>query len=268
MEHKRIIHFAHANGFPAVAYSKLLHILEEEYVVIAIDKFGHNPMYPVDENWESLITELSDYIGSNAGEPVIGVGHSLGAILTFMAAYHRPELFSEIIMIEPPLAYGPPALLLHLAKKLRLLDRSRTIAQTRKRRTQWPSHQEAESHFMKKSSFNRFDPDCLRDYVHYGTIASNAGVKLSFDVNVEVNIFKTTPHNLSSLRNKLRVRGMLITGENTNMLARYMATSFAKRQGLFLEHCKDGTHLFPLEYPQRTAALIMQGIEKLEASKK
>jgi pimeloyl-ACP methyl ester carboxylesterase len=268
MEHKGIIHFAHANGFPATAYGKLLHLLEKEYVVIAIDKLGHNPIYPVDENWESLITELSDYIRSNAGEPVIGVGHSLGAILTFMAAYRMPELFREIIMIEPPLAYGPPALLLYFAKKLRLLDRTKLVAQTRKRRTQWSSHQEAESHFMKKSSFNRFDPDCLRDYVHYGTEASNTVVKLSFDVNIEVNIFKTTPHNLSSLSDKLSVPGMLITGENTNILARYMATSFAKRYSLLLDQCKDGSHLFPLEYPQRTADLIMEAIEKLEASNK
>ena len=264
---KGILHFAHANGFPAGTYAKLLGFLRQEYVVIAIKKLGHNPKYPVDENWEGLIKELVDHIESNAGEPVIGVGHSLGGILTFMAAYHRPKLFREIIMLDPPLAYGPLALLLFLGKKLRLIGRIRLVAQTKKRRTQWSSSQEAEAYLMQKAPFNSFDPDCLRDYVQYGTTASETGVKLSFDVNVESNIFKATPHNMSSLRKRLSVPGTVIIGENSYVSGRSL-NRFAKRHGLYLERFNDGSHLFPLEYPERTAVLIMETIEKLEASKR
>ena len=264
---KGILHFAHANGFPASTYSKLLGFLKQEYVVTAIEKLGHNPKYPIDENWEGLVKELVDHIESNAGEPVIGVGHSLGGILTFMTAYHRPELFREIIMMDPPLAYGPLASLLFLAKKLRLIDRVRLVAQTKKRHTQWSSRQEAEAYFKQKPPFNRFDPDCLRDYVQYGTTASETGVKLSFDVKVESNIFKTTPHNMSSLRKRLSVPGTVIIGDNSYVSGRSL-NRFAKRHGLHLERFKDGSHLFPLEHPERTAVLIMETIEKLEASKR
>ena len=264
MAQKAIIHFAHANGFPASTYSKMLSFLKQQYVVIAIEKLGHDPRYPIDENWQGLVRELADYIESSAGKPVIGIGHSLGGILTFMAAYDRPQLFSEIIMLDPPLAYGPLTLLLFLAKKLRVIDRVRVVSQTKKRRAQWSNQQEAEAYFRRIPLFNRFDPDCLRDYIQYGTISVETGVRLSFDVNREASIFRTTPHNMTCLRKRVGVPGAVIVGENSYM-AGGMLRRFAKRHGLYLERLKDGSHLFPLEYPERTAVVIMETIQKLEA---
>jgi len=259
---KGTLHFAHANGFPAGTYRKLLGFLRQEYVVIAIEKLGHNPKYPIDDNWEGLTKELVDYIDSNAEEPVVGVGHSFGGILTFMAAYHRPELFREIIMLDPPLAYGRlAAFLLFLAKKLRLKDRVGLVAQTKKRRTLWSSRQEAEAYFRQRAPFNTFDPDCLRDYVLSGTTVGERGVKLSFDVNVESKIFRTKPHNISSLGKRLNVPGTVIIGENSHV-SRHSLNRFAKRHGLCFERFKDGSHLFPLEYPEGTAFLIMETIRK------
>ncbi|NQT72889.1 MAG: alpha/beta hydrolase [Chloroflexi bacterium] len=90
MAQREVLHFAHANGFPSGTYGKLLRILENEYDVIAIEKFGHDPRYPVDENWSNLVKELINFIESNSSEPIIGVGHSMGGVLTFLAAYQRP----------------------------------------------------------------------------------------------------------------------------------------------------------------------------------
>ncbi len=119
-----ILHFAHANGFPAGCYNKLFGLLRGDYTVIAIEQMGHNSHYPVDDNWENLTRELIDYIERNAGgSAIIGIGHSMGGILTFLASYKRPELFKGIIMLDPPLAYGPLAFFLYLGKKLGLRER-------------------------------------------------------------------------------------------------------------------------------------------------
>jgi pimeloyl-ACP methyl ester carboxylesterase len=264
MTERAIIHFAHANGFPASTYSKMLSFLKQHYVVTAIEKLGHDPRYPVDENWQSLARELADHIESNAGKPVIGVGHSLGGILTFMAAYHKPQLFSKIIILDPPLIYGPLTLPLFLAKKLRVIDRAKVVSQTKKRRTRWPNQQEAEAYFKSIPLFHRFDPDCLRDYVRSGTIGIDTGVELSFDANIEASIFRTVPHNMTCLRKSVGVPGALIVGENSPMAGGKLRP-FARRHGLHLEEFKDGSHLFPLEYPERTALLVMETIQKLEA---
>jgi pimeloyl-ACP methyl ester carboxylesterase len=265
MTQRATIHFAHANGFPAGTYSKMFSLLERQYVVMAIEKLGHDPRYPVDDNWQGLVRELADHIESSAEKPVIGVGHSLGGILTFMAAYHKPQLFSKIIMLDPPLVYGPLTLPVFLAKKLRLIDRVRLVSQTRKRRARWSSQEEAEAYFKRIPLFRRFDPDCLRDYVQYGTIGVEKGVRLSFDVNIEASIFRTTPHNMTCLRERVGVPGAVIVGGNS-YTANGMLRRFAKRHGLYLELLKDGSHLFPLEHPEQTAVLVMETIQKLEAS--
>ncbi len=262
MSQRATIHFAHANGFPSGTYTKIFRSLQEEYAVTAIEKLGHDPRYPVDDNWRSLVRELVNHVEGVAGKPVIGVGHSLGGILTFMAAYRNPRLFSKIIILDPPLVYGPLALPVFLAKRLRLIDRLKLISQTKKRRSLWSSQEETEAYFKRIPLFSRFDPDCLRDYVQYGTVGVETGVRLSFDVNVEASIFRTTPHNLTCLRRKVGVPGAVIVGEDSNT-ASGMLPHFAKRHGLLLERFKDGSHLFPMEYPERTATLIMETIQKL-----
>jgi pimeloyl-ACP methyl ester carboxylesterase len=261
-----ILHFAHANGFPAGCYNKLLGLLRGDHDVIAIEKMGHNPDYPVDDNWESLARELIDYVERTAGgSTVIGIGHSMGGILTFLAAYNRPELFKGIIMLDPPLAYGPLALFLYLGKKSGLMERVKIVAQTKRRRTQWASREEAEAYFKKKSPFSNFNPDCLRDYVRYGTMENEAGVKLSFDVNVETDIFRTTPHNLNFLVRR-SIPGSVVVGEHSYVSLRSV-NKFAKKHALEPVRFEGGSHLFPLEYPERTATLINEIISKLEAQR-
>ncbi len=256
------IHFAHANGFPAGTYRKMLRLLDQQYAVMAIEKLGHDPDYPIDDNWQSLVRELTDHIERCAGGPVIGVGHSLGGIVTFMAAYRKPQLFSQVIMLDPPLVYGPFALFVFLAKKLGLIDRVRLVSQTRKRRTRWSSKEEAGAHFRAIPLFQRFDPDCLKDYVDHATVDVDGGVALSFDSGREASIFRTTPHDLTCLRRRLPVPGAVVVGENS-YTAGTMLRCFATRHGMSLERFKDGSHLFPLEYPERTALCIMDTIEEL-----
>jgi pimeloyl-ACP methyl ester carboxylesterase len=262
MTHRAIIHFAHANGFPAGTYTKMLSLLERQYEVLTIGKLGHDPRYPVDENWQSLVKELADHVESIAHEPVVGVGHSLGGILTFMAGYRKPQLFSKIIILDPPLIYGPLALPVFLAKKLRLMDRAKLVSQTKTRRARWSSREEAEAYFGRIPLFRRFDPDCLRDYVNYGTTADDGGFRLSFDVSTEARIFRTVPHNLTCLRRRLGVPGALIVGENSSTPGGGLRP-FARRHNLRFMEFKEGTHLFPLEHPERTALLIGETIQKL-----
>jgi len=262
MTRRAIIHFAHANGFPAGTYTKMLSLLQRQYEVAAIERMGHDPRYPVDENWQSLVRELADHVESIADAPVVGVGHSLGGILTFMAAYHKPQLFSKIIILDPPLIYGPLALPIFLAKKLRLMDRVKLVSQTKTRRARWSSREEAEAYFGRIPLFRRFDPDCLRDYVKYGTTGDERGVRLSFDVGTEARIFRTVPHNLTCLRRRLGVPGALIVGEHSSTPGGGLRP-FGRRHGLRFEEFEGGTHLFPLEYPERTALLIGETIQKL-----
>ena len=121
---KPILHFAHANGVPSACYRKLLNELSQDYQVVTIPQIGTDPRFPVDNHWQSLMEQVADSIRrQNGGEPVAVVGHSLGALTSYMAAHHYPELFKSLVMLDPPLQNGFAAYALQLAK---LLGRMKT----------------------------------------------------------------------------------------------------------------------------------------------
>ena len=63
-----------------------------------------------------MIKSLIVSCNNHKGRKVIGLGHSLGSVLTLMASYRRPELFSQVIMLDPPLIIGKASFVFHLAK--------------------------------------------------------------------------------------------------------------------------------------------------------
>jgi pimeloyl-ACP methyl ester carboxylesterase len=57
----RII-FSHGNSFPASTYRVIFENLRQRgFVVDAIEKFGHDPRYPVTNNWPHLVQQLADF---------------------------------------------------------------------------------------------------------------------------------------------------------------------------------------------------------------
>ena len=62
--------FSHANGFPAGTYRVLFDAWRDAgWQVAAVDKFGHDPRYPVSSNWPKLRDQLIDFIDDEVGGP-------------------------------------------------------------------------------------------------------------------------------------------------------------------------------------------------------
>lgn len=85
-----IIHFSHANGFPAPVYRQLFAELSPDYDMGYLDMIGHDPRYPVTDSWPHLVEETLHTLQARYTQPVIGVGHSLGGVITLLAALRRP----------------------------------------------------------------------------------------------------------------------------------------------------------------------------------
>ena len=84
---KPIIHFAHANGVPSKVYSKLFDQLSDEYQIVYVPLIGPDKRYPISNHWPHLVDQVIDsVIQQGQGQPVIGLGHSLGSVLTYMAS--------------------------------------------------------------------------------------------------------------------------------------------------------------------------------------
>ncbi len=259
---KEIIHFAHANGFPGGSYNGLLSHFTDEFKVIAIDRLGHNAKFPVNNNWSNLAEELIVNIEEKADSPVIGIGHSLGSILTFMAAYKRPDLFKCVIMLDPPFFWGYAGRLFYLLKLTGLADRFTPAGKSRGRKRTWRDMDDVKSYFHSRELFRAFDPRSLEYYIKHGVKESDGVYSLRYEVHKEVKIFQTMPDNISSYKNKLSVPGSIIYGETSHAVHKRSLLKFVERHHFNL-HTSPGGHLFPLEKPDAAAYVILKEIHQL-----
>lgn len=257
------IQFAHANGFPARTYSKLFSYLENDFEINFIERHGHNPQFLVSDSWEFLAKELQIEIENRyKGEPIIGIGHSLGGILHFLVASEHPRLYSQIILLDAPILSRFSSFALKNLKSLNMIDRFSPAKITRFRRNLWKNQEEAVEHFRQKPKFAAFDEDVLRDYVKHGTVECEKGIELFFKPSIEAKIYQTIPHNLPKIGKTFDLPINYIGG--TNSLEAKLAgfKSMKKRFNIKFDFI-EGSHLFPFENPKATAVAIQKNHRKL-----
>lgn len=252
---KAIIHFAHANGFPARTYTKLFSFLEPRFEIHYLERHAHDRKFPVTDGWQALQGELRLSIESSFEKPVIGLGHSLGGILHLLVSIDNPQLYKQIILLDAPIISRSSSSGIRLLKSLNLMDRFSSSRMTRSRRNLWKSREDAYKHFKAKPKFAAFDDDVLRDYIEYGTVATEGGFRLFFDPQIEAAIYRNLPHNLPSLRGKLTVPVTYIGGVESRE-ARLARLSFMQKNFPIDFHFVPGSHLFPFETPRAAAVLI------------
>jgi pimeloyl-ACP methyl ester carboxylesterase len=252
---KQIIHFAHANGFPARTYTKLFSFLEPRFDIRYLERHAHDPKFPVTDGWPSLKDELRVSIEKDFEKPVIGLGHSLGGILHLLVSIENPQLYKRIILLDAPIISRFSSGGIRALKALNLMDRFSPSRMTRSRRNLWKSREDAYEHFKAKPKFAAFDDDVLRDYIEYGTIETDDGFHLFFEPRIEAAIYRSLPHNLPSLRGKLTVPVTYIGGVKSRE-ARLARLSFMKNHFPIDFQFLPGSHLFPFETPRAAAAAI------------
>ena len=78
--------------------------------ILGLERFGHDPRYPVTRDWPHLVDELLDDIASHHRDEerpqVWLVGHSLGGYLSLMAALKRPQWVRGVVMLDSPVIGG------------------------------------------------------------------------------------------------------------------------------------------------------------------
>ncbi|MCY1165871.1 MAG: alpha/beta hydrolase [Pseudomonadota bacterium] len=262
---KPLIIFSHGNSFPASTYGVLFRNLQTRgYAVKAVEKFGHDPAYPVTSNWPHLVQQLADFTAKQvekSGQPAFLVGHSLGGFLSLMCAARHPALGGQpvrgVLLLDSPVLGGWRAAALSVAKRARLVGSVSPGAISRKRKNQWLGKDEVFAHFRSKKAFALWDEEVLRDYIEHGTHDGEGQRLLSFDRNVETAIYNTLPDNLDRLlrRHPVKCPVAFIGGrQSVEMKQVGMAMTEKVTRGRIM--MLDGSHLFPMEKPAATAAAV------------
>ncbi len=271
--------FSHGNGFPAGTYGVLFQAWRAAgWQVLALPRFGHDPRFPVSGNWPHLRDELLHFVdeavaAGRAPGPLHLVGHSLGGYLSLMAACRRPALATSLVLLDSPVVGGWRAHGLQVAKATGLMRRISPARVSRTRRHRWPSAEAALQHFSAKAVFQRWDPRVLQDYVTAGTEpdpdhplqgkpgTTGAAVRLAFDRRVETHIYNTVPHSLVALSRRHPPRGPVHFIAGTQSAEVHQVTlaatrALVQRSGGQL-HWMAGSHLYPMERPDDTAAAVL-----------
>ncbi len=269
-----LIIFSHANSFPASTYGVLFQNLKARgFQINAIEKFGHDPAYPVSSNWPHLVQQLADFTSEKvgkSGQAAFLVGHSLGGFLSLMCAASHPELGGRpvrgVVLLDSPVIGGWRATALSVAKRARLVGSVAPGAISRRRKNQWLGKAEVFTYFRSKKTFANWDEQTLHDYIDHGTHDAEGQRHLSFDRDVETSIYNTLPDNLEQLlkRYPLKCPVAYIGGrQSLEMKQAGMALTEKVTKGRIM--MLDGSHLFPMEKPVVTAAAIEASLLNMAA---
>jgi pimeloyl-ACP methyl ester carboxylesterase len=258
-----IIHFIHANSYPAGTYRVFFEELKKNYDVQALEMHAHNPEYPVTNGWAALTCELIDELTARYDAPVILVGHSMGGMLSLMAAKARPDLVRCVVMLDSPVVAGWRALLLRIAKRTGIDKKFSPARASEKRRNLWPDAEAAFRHYASKPMFAAWPPEVLRDYLEHGLMAHPEGVTLRYTREMETAVYRSLPHHIGKLaRHGFPVPTGFIGGIDS---VECRQAGLAATRRLVGRHFAQvpGGHLFPMESPAVAANAVHRMIRSL-----
>ena len=278
------LHFLHANGYPPACYKSFLELLQTQYHV-----FGMllRPLWPGSnpkeiQDWKPFSEDLLSFLdsrqpGFDTSEknthstqrtPVIGVGHSIGAVVTLRAALREPGKFRALVLIDPVLLVPSFMLRWQLVRMLGLADRLHPlIAGASKRRRTFDDLETTFRGYRSRNIFRYMSDENLRDFIEGITRpAGNGGYELVYSPEWEAQIYRTSLQDFDIWRGlpHLEVPTLFIRGAETDTFledaARFVHRTASrvkrKQPGVRVETLEKSTHLLPLERPQEVFNII------------
>lgn len=182
-------HFYAANGFPVPAYRHLLTALSSHYSLTALDNralWPDQPRRPAGRmRCRQYARDLVRFLETTAPGPVVGIGHSMGATTTVMAAAARPDLFHSLVLIEPVLQSAWAATLARQLPKA-VLARTQLIKTTLMSPGSWPDRTAAWRFYRSHRAYRYLSDEHL-DVLLDGLLEPTTdGVQLQFSREWEV----------------------------------------------------------------------------------
>jgi hypothetical protein len=132
-----------------------------------------------------------------------------------------------------------------------------------RRRDHWESREQAAELLRPKGFYQHFDETCFQAYIDHALTEDKVrgGVELTISKMDEVNIFRTNPSLWWLPQPKPQVPVQLLMAEQGPFIERGFPQIAKKKFGIAYT-VVPGSHMFPLEKPLETVALIKQLIQQ------
>ena len=265
----REVHFLHANGFCAGTYSPFVKHLINDMHVVASDLRGHGgsdqPNLKRVSNWHIFADDLKILIEQTMAPPIIGMGHSLGAVTTYIAAAKYPHLFSAIILIDPSILPRRTLLWFAALRMVGLAGNRQLARSARRRRKSFQGKSEALKRFTSgRGIFSSWSKEFVEAYLECGLLEKDSETAiLKCDPELEAQIFESVPLDVWKYADKVSCPVLAIRGELSDTF-RVDAAERLKRKiaNCQLETIANAGHFVPMGKPKECARAITDFIKR------
>lgn len=261
-----------ANGFPPPAYLPLLSCLSDRHRVVclpprALWPGGGQPPEAAG-SWESVAQDLVDGIRTHRLEPVIGVGHSFGAVALVLAATDHPDLFRGLALLDPTI-FLPERMDRIAADRAGGREARFELSRTAlRRRRYFTSIEEATRYFSGRPLFRDWPGETVRQYAAavLEPLEDRPGLRLAWSPEWESWYYRSfypgTWNHVERLDPVLPV--LVIGGSDSDTFTPEAAGLLARRLPRGTHVTVPGAgHLFPLSHAAATGRHLTEWLVRI-----
>ncbi|MBB3698234.1 alpha/beta fold hydrolase [Flammeovirga yaeyamensis] len=249
-------HFYGANGFPSHVYEELLNELSGTFALKSLlfrACWDDIPTPKGQVKWQVYADDLIEFIEQNYDEPIVGIGHSQGATATLLAYIKKPELFKELILIEPASVSKLIQLIFH-PLPLWIKKKMKPMIATLAKKEKWEDTLTFFEYLRENQGYKRFDDQQL---FLLAQRSLNSNSELVFPASWEMLNYGL-PVNLDQIIKNVKVPLKIIAGKPSLFLSEKVRKHWKSlNPNLNLVEITDYGHLLPLENPSTTAKEIL-----------
>jgi len=269
--------FVHATGLNARTYARLLAPLGERFHIVALDVRGHGATrLPLRlftySSWNRHRDDIIEVMDVHIKGPVLFAGHSMGGTTSLLVAGKRPDLVRGLALIDPVILPEARYRVIEIPFGRELfMSRSPIARGARRRRSQFPSKDEAQAALTGRGFFKTWPADVLADYVADGFVPDDDGVRLACTPAYEAATFSSQRHDpWRAFENYAGPLVMLRAAVGSTTPPSVADAIRAQRPNARVAVVDGATHALPMERPDRAraaieTALMMAGMNGREA---
>lgn len=267
------LHFLHANGYPPACYEPLFEHLQPHFHLFGMHL---RPLWPGSKpeelhDWHPLSDDLLRFLSDREADPVFGVGHSIGGIVTLRAALKEPRRFRALALIEPVLF--PPYFILfwNLARTSGLgWKKHPKIPAALNRRRRFDDLETVFRGYRRRDVFRHVSDESLRAYIAGMTRPrAEGGYELVYSPEWETRIYYTgiwRDFDLWRGLKHLQIPTLILRGAQSDTFwARTAARVRRANPNVRIETLEKTTHILPLEEPEKVGRLIVEFADRIHS---
>jgi pimeloyl-ACP methyl ester carboxylesterase len=218
------------------------------------------------KDWHPFSNDLLRFLSTASTAPVIGVGHSIGGIVTLRAALRDPGKFRVLVLLDPVLFIPSRMIAWNIARAIGISYKVHpNILGALKRRRTFDNLELVFRGYRARGVFKHISDENLRTYIKGITKAcAEGGFELAYSPEWESHIYLTGLRDMDLWRGlkDLQVPTLIIRGAETDTFLEDAASLVRRKQPkVRIETLEGSTHILPMEKP-REVADIMQSFLK------